>query len=240
MNIAVILSGGTGSRSGAACPKQYVEVNGMPMVCFCMETLFHHEKIDAVQIVADSGWREYISGHISRIEGQRGALKKFRGFSEPGANRQMSIYHALTDIMTYAGEDDTVLIHDAARPFVKGSQISRCFADMIGHDGVIPVLPMKDTVYLSDGKRICSLLDRERIYAGQAPEIFVLGKYYEANRALLPDRILAVNGSTEPAVTAGMDICLSEGDEGNFKVTTAEDVERFKKIAANFRDEDVE
>lgn len=239
MNIAIILSGGTGSRSGAGCPKQYVEVNGTPMICFCMKTLFHHRRIDAVQVVADGIWREYISQHISRIGRRPGILKKFRGFSEPGANRQMSIYHALTDVMTYAGEDDTVLIHDAARPFVKASQISRCFADMTGHDGVIPVLPMKDTVYLADGKRICSLLDRERIYAGQAPELFLLGKYYEANRALLPDRILSVNGSTEPAVMAGMDICFSEGDEGNFKVTTAEDLEAFRRMAVDSWEEDM-
>ena len=93
------------------------------------------------------------------------------------------------------------------------------------------MLPVKDTMYMGDGKRICSLLDRERIYAGQAPEVFLLGKYYEANRALLPNRILSVNGSSEPAVAAGMDISLSEGDEENFKVTTQKDMELFRWIA---------
>ncbi len=73
--------------------------------------------------------------------------------------------------------------------------------------------------------------DRERVCAGQAPELFLLGKYYEANKALLPDRILSANGSTEPAVMAGMDIRLSEEDEENFKVTTKKDDERFKKVA---------
>ena len=48
---------------------------------------------------------------------------------------------------------------------------------------------MKDTVYLGDGKRISSLLEREKVYAGQAPEAFWLGKYYEANRLLIPDKI---------------------------------------------------
>ena len=73
--------------------------------------------------------------------------------------------------------------------------------------------------------------DRERVCAGQALELFLLGKYYEANKALLPDRILSANGSTEPAVMAGMDIRLSEEDEENFKVTTKKDDERFKKVA---------
>lgn len=237
MNIAVILSGGTGSRTGSDIPKQYVESGGRPMICFCMETLFTHERIDAVQIVADEAWRAYILRHISRMEEQFAIWGKFRGFSEPGKNRQLSICHALTDIRKYAGRDDTVLIHDAARPFVKAEQIERCFRDLEGHDGVLPVLPMKDTVYMADGNRISSLLDRTCIFRGQAPELFLLGKYYEANRALLSDRILAVNGSTEPAVMAGMDICLSEGDEDNFKVTTAGDLERFRKITGERNEE---
>lgn len=229
MVIAVILAGGMGSRADTCVPKQYVEVNGKPMIRFCLETFFAHEKIDAVQIVADKAWREYILSHVLQIEQRSKNLKKFRGFSEPGVNRQMSIYHALTDIKEFAVETDKVFIHDAVRPFVKADQISRCLADMEEHDGVLPVLPMKDTVYMVDEKRICSLLDRKYVYAGQAPELFVFGKYYEANKALLPDKILLVNGSTEPAVMAGMDIQISEGDEENFKVTTKGDIDRFKK-----------
>lgn len=231
MNTAVILSGGTGNRAGSGIPKQYIEVNGRPMICFCLETFLAHKEVDAVQIVADCVWRERILRHVAQIEKRLKVPGKFRGFSEPGINRQMSIYHALTDIRDYAAECDPIWIHDAARPFVKADQISRCLAELEGHDGVLPVLPVKDTMYMGDGKRICSLLDRERIYAGQAPEVFLLGKYYEANRALLPNRILSVNGSSEPAVAAGMDISLSEGDEENFKVTTQKDMELFRWIA---------
>ncbi len=87
---------------------------------------------------------------------------------------------------------------------------------------------MKDTVYTStNGKTITSLLDRSQIFAGQAPELFRLGIYLEANRRLLPDQILRINGSTEPAVLAGMDIAMIPGDEGNFKITTKTDLERF-------------
>lgn len=111
------------------------------------------------------------------------------------------------------------------------AQISDCLKAAKGHDGALPVLPMKDTVYLSEnGKMVSSLLDRGKIYAGQAPEAFVFGKYYEANRALLPDKILEINGSTEPAVMAGMDIAMIPGDERNFKITTAADLERFREI----------
>lgn len=113
---------------------------------------------------------------------------------------------------------------------------TECLEAIEGHDGVIPVLPMKDTVYESeDGKTISSLLDRSRIYAGQAPELFRLGCYYEANRQLLPERILKINGSTEPAVMAGMKMAMVAGDENNFKITTKADLERFQDIVKTNR-----
>ena len=99
------------------------------------------------------------------------------------------------------------------------------------HDGAIPVLPMKDTVYFSeDGRKITSLLERKSVVAGQAPEAFKLEAYYEANRKLLPDKILEINGSTEPAILAGLDIAMIHGDESNFKITTREDFLRFEEM----------
>lgn len=76
-----------------------------------------------------------------------------------------------------------------------------------------------------------------RVYAGQAPEGFVFGKYFEANRRLMPDEILKINGSTEPAILAGMDIAMVPGAERNFKITTAADLERFEQIVRDMNGE---
>ncbi|HBN57080.1 MAG TPA: 2-C-methyl-D-erythritol 4-phosphate cytidylyltransferase, partial [Lachnospiraceae bacterium] len=117
------------------------------------------------------------------------------------------------------------------RPLLSSAQITACLDAVQGHDGLMPVLPMKDTVYLSqDGARVTDLLDRSKVYAGQAPEVFRIGRYYEANQKLLPERILAINGSTEPAILDHMDIAMIPGDEGNFKITTRADLERFRGI----------
>lgn len=236
MNIALILSGGIGRRMGVEIPKQYIEVGGRPVISYCMESLFHHYEIDAVQIVADHDWQSWILKWIlGEGDGKQffdsGRKKKFKGFSAPGENRQLSILHGLEDIKKYAADTDYVMIHDAARPCLSQELIGFCLKAAGGHDGAIPVLPMKDTVYSStDGQRISSLLERNEIFAGQAPEVFVLGKYLEANESLLPDRILQINGSTEPAVMAGMDIAMIPGEEKNFKITTQADLERFCRI----------
>ncbi len=227
MNIALLLSGGTGTRMGSDIPKQYMEVDGRPIISYCIECLSLHARIDAFWIVADAGWHGVVSDCLGKYDKE----KKFRGFSMPGENRQLSIFNGLMDIRKYAEASDYVLIHDAARPLATDKLISGCFDALDGHDGALPVLPMKDTVYCSeDGRCISSLINRRHIYAGQAPEVFRLGPYYEANRRLLPERILEINGSTEPAVMAGMDIAMFAGDENNFKITTRADLERFKKI----------
>lgn len=227
MNIALILSGGTGTRLGLDIPKQYIKICGKPVISYCMESLSAHKRIDTIHIVAEPAWQKQVEFWLQTSD----LRKKFKGFSNSGSNRQLSILNGLTDIREYASASDFVLIHDAARPFLSARQITDCLDAAEGHDGVIPVLPMKDTLYSSaDGKRITALLDRSRIYAGQAPEVFKLGVYYEANIRLLPDQILKINGSTEPAVMAGMDVVMIPGYESNFKITTKEDLERFKEI----------
>lgn len=227
MAVVLILSGGSGTRLGADIPKQYIEIYGRPVISYCIERLSCHEGINGIQIVANEQWHKKIKECLEKYDRN----KKFQGFSTPGENRQLSIYNGLTDIRVYADDDEIILIHDAARPMLSAQMITDCLHAVSGHDGVLPVLPMKDTVYQSaDGKRVGALLNRSEIYAGQAPEAFRLGKYYEANKRLMPDKILKINGSTEPAVMAGMDIVMIPGDEGNFKITTRDDLERFKEI----------
>lgn len=227
MNIALILAGGTGTRLGADIPKQYIKVGGKMIISYCIDTFDKCSMIDGIQIVAEPVWQETLC---------RLSIDKLRGFSSPGGTRQLSILNGLEDIRKYASDCDRVIIHDGARPLVSGMMIEKVINASEGHDGSLPVLPMKDTVYLSeDGEHITSLLDRNSVLAGQAPECFNLGKYYRANTGLLPDDILDINGSTQPAVMAGMDIAVVRGDEDNFKITTRQDFERFTEIIKSRR-----
>ena len=231
MNIALILSGGTGTRLGAGIPKQYLEVNGQMIISYALETVLFHQSIDAVQIVAGDSWKADIEDQIHLLqEKHKDKPANPVYFSMPGENRQLSIYNGLCGIQKYADAESFVMVHDAARPMLTDEMVSAYFEKVKGHDGLLPVLPMKDTVYLStNGSSVTSLLDRSQIFAGQAPEIFVLGKYIQANERLLPDAIKKINGSTEPAVLAGMDIVMVPGNERNFKITTQMDLERFQR-----------
>lgn len=221
MNIAIVLSGGIGTRMGLAKPKQYIEVNNRPILSYTLETLQNHSDIDQIQIVANKEWQEEI---------QKWTGDKFVGFSNPGDNRQLSILSALKDIRKYANDKDCVLIQDGVRPLTSSETIRSCFEGLKEHDGVMPAIPMKDTVYVGIDGKIESLLERSNIIAGQAPEAFRLGCYYKANIALLPDKIRSINGSTEPAILAGLDVGYIPGDEDNFKITTKTDLKRFQQM----------
>lgn len=229
MAIALLLSGGTGTRLGTDIPKQYLIANNKMIIEYSIETLLASEAVESLYIVADRQWQDEIKTILDTYDN----TEKFRGFAEPGLTRQLSIYNGLLAMKAEADVDSdvSVLIHDAARPCLKSSTITEMVSALQGHDGVLPVLPMKDTVYLIDETgRISSLLERRLVVAGQAPELFLYNKYLTANETLMQnmDKMLSINGSTEPAVLAVMDVVTIAGDEGNYKITTIEDLNRFK------------
>lgn len=224
MVIAIILSGGSGLRASTDIPKQYIEVNGSPVIADSINIFESMEEVSGYLIVASSEWTDYINKFTK---------SKFTGFVDPGENRQLSILNGLRALAGTVNDDDIVVVHDAARPFVSAETINELINSCSNHDGAMPALPVKDTMYIREAGRVKALIDRDSLIAGQAPEAFLYGKYLSANEALLPDKILSIKGSTEPAFMAGMDVAVINGDESNFKITTREDLERYISIKSN-------
>ena len=225
MNAAIILSGGTGTRMGSDIPKQYLEAGGRPVIAYCIDVLRSSPDIDRIVVVASPEYRDLIRSLFSDGD-------KLLGFADPGENRQLSILSGMNLLKSVMQNDDNVIIHDAARPFISGSMIRDITETLKESEAVLPVLPVKDTLYMAENGRITGNLDRSRVCAGQAPEGFRFGPYLSAVESLLPERILEISGSMQPAVMAGMDIACIPGDEMNFKITTPADLERFNEILA--------
>ena len=225
MNIAIILAGGVGSRMKSIDrPKQYIEVQGRPIINYCLNTFEKHIDIQEIYIVADSSWQEYITQWL-----EKDRITKFKGFAEAGKSRQHSIYNGLKACEKNASKEDIVIIHDAARPFVTEEIIDECIKGAQELDGAMPVITIKDTVYRSkDGKSIASLLERSELFAGQAPESFNYGKYKEIHDNATDEELMNTRGSSEIAYKNGMEIRLFPGAERNFKITTMEDLTNFE------------
>lgn len=226
-NIAVILSGGTGTRIGGNVPKQYLEVNGTAIIMYCVETIAKMPEIEEMVICLADEWKPFLQEELQKAD-----ITKPVEYSQPGEVRQLTIYNALKVLREQGVEDDAiVVIHDAARPLVSEALLRRCIDGCNEADGVLPVLPVKDTLYMSkDGNSISALLKRSEIVAGQAPEAFRFGKYLAVHDQMKYEDILKISGSTEIAYKAGLKIQLVPGEELNFKITTTEDLENLKHV----------
>lgn len=141
----MILAGGTGNWLGEDIPKQYIDVAGRPIIAYCLDKFQKHPMIDRIVIVADSCWRAYICSWIDKEKAE-----KIMGFAPAGSSRQHSIANGMAFAKENgAAEKDSIIIHDAARPNVSMEMISKCLSRRNEADGIMPVLPVKDTIYKS-------------------------------------------------------------------------------------------
>lgn len=228
MNYAIILSGGIGTRMQMGdFPKQYLEVEKKPILLYTLEQFQKSSAVEKIVIVAADAWREKIRGWM-----EEDGITKFLAFADAGDTRQESIHNGLTVCMEDSvSENDGVIIHDGVRPLVSEQLIGDCLAALADHEGCMPVLPMKDTIYQSsDGTKIDHLLERSTLFAGQAPEAFRLHPYAKINREASKEELSLTRGTSEIAYRHGMDVAMIPGDERNFKITTRSDLERFCTI----------
>ncbi|MCH5230723.1 MAG: 2-C-methyl-D-erythritol 4-phosphate cytidylyltransferase [Muribaculaceae bacterium] len=233
--IAVILAGGTGTRMGHKLPKQYIEVDGEPIIHYTLLPFIKSGLFENVVVCADDLWHDYILEHLPQ-NAETANRKISLTFSRPGETRQLTIFNALKKIKEEFPDCKEVLIHDAARPLVTIDLLSRCIEGLKETDGVLPVVKVKDTIYQShDGKDIDSLLDRSTLYAGQSPESFKFLPYLHAHLESSEKELMKINGSSELAMLKGMKVGMIPGEEDNFKITTREDLERFKQFLESNR-----
>lgn len=224
MVTALILSGGTGTRLGGAIPKQYLLVNDKPIIGYCMNVFQTNANITNIVIVADFSWWEMLQKYIKENN-----ILKFVGFADAGQSRQHSILNGLHCIHDLGGKpEDLVIIHDAARPCVSTEIIDQCISLLEDYDCSMPVISVKDTVYMSeDGKHIASLLNRDHLFAGQAPEGCHLGSYLAINERLTDEELERIRGTCAIAYEKGLKVGLFSGSENNYKITTKDDYNKF-------------
>ncbi len=227
-NIAIILSGGVGSRMGnIGTAKQYLNVNGKPIISYCLDTFESHPLIDNIIIVAAEEQHRLLYNYN---------YSKLSTIVANGTTRQHSVLNGLkAAIMISGNQDDVVLIHDSVRPLVSNKIIQDCIEAIGDYDGAMPSIKVKDTIYQShDGLSLNKPLDRSELYAGQSPESFVLSKYYAIHQHVTEEELSNVTGSSVIAIKHGLRIKLIAGGEQNFKITTIEDLELFKNLVLNY------
>lgn len=161
---ALIVAAGTGERSGAPVPKQYMPVAGRPMLAWSHEALSRHPAIDTVLIVIGAGQEHMLAEAIAAPR-----------FVTGGATRRESVAAGLAALDGF----DRVLVHDAARPFVPPAVIDRLLAALDTSDGAVPVLAIADTLVRDDGTTV----PRAGLHRVQTPQAFRFPRLRAAHAA---------------------------------------------------------
>lgn len=211
---ALLVAGGTGERLGGDRPKAFVALAGRPLLAESLERLDASPWVDAVVVAAPEGWEEPAILLAEEI-----AVTKVASCVTGGATRAESVRAALAEV---SADAVAVIVHDAARPLVSDAVIERVLTPLAeGWDGVVPTLPLPDTVKRVRGGTVVETLDRSELVAVQTPQAFVasvLRAAYEGELADATDcaSLVEARGGRVKAV---------EGDPRLLKITTQADLE---------------
>lgn len=226
MNVAVILAGGIGSRVGAEVPKQFIEVLGKPIVAYTIEKFQNHQEIDAIEIVCLEAYKEKCIELCSKYK-----YTKVKWIVDGGKDFQHSVLNGITELNGKLKEDDNVLVHYAASPFVEEDIISDAIKVCNEKGSATSATP----IFLlagsnDDGIRSTKWVDRDKIMGLNVPHVYKFAYITELYRRAVEKKLL---DKVEPHTTSlmyalGETIYFSKGNQTNIKITTAEDVKLFE------------
>ena len=215
---AVVPAAGSGRRMATEVPKQYLKLNGVPILEHTLRALLACPDIRGVVVVLDPSDRRadatasLADPRVSRAAG--------------GAERADSVLAGLQAVATEAGAEDWVLVHDAARPCISvgvlRSLISSCTAAGVG---TVMAQASVDTLKrVSEDNRVLETLDRQVIWRAQTPQMFKLLELMSALSTALIDDI-AITDESMAMELAGYPVSILEGPSTNIKITLPADLE---------------
>lgn len=210
--IAIIVAGGKGERMQATIPKQFLEINGKPILMHTLEAFYRYDRAIQLILVLPSiqmeYWNELCTKHSFQLSYQ---------IVTGGQARFNSVKNALEFIKS----PSLVAVHDGVRPFVSIDTISRCFDEAEKHGAAIPVLDLVESIRQITGNSSISV-DRSAFKLVQTPQVFdseVLLNAYKQDFSLLFTDDASVVEAT------GVKINLVEGNRENIKITTNIDLQ---------------
>lgn len=222
---AIIVAAGSGSRSGLSIPKQYARLGGQPVLGHSHAALASHPHIDRIVVVIGAGQDEMARKALSPLDSDT-------IFVTGGETRRASVLAGL-ECLEAPRPPDHVLVHDAARPVLPSSVIDRLIAALATVPGVVPVLPVADTLTKAAGDVMGADVAREGLYRVQTPQAFRYDAILRAYRTVPGDAPVTDDAGLLRAL--GMPVHMVEGDSMLEKLTYSGDFDRAEALLATRR-----
>ena len=226
MNIALLLAGGSGTRTEQDVPKQFFNVYEKPIIIYTLEAFQKHPDVDGIIVSCLDGWQE-----ILRAYAREAGITKLKWVVGGGENGQASARKALQELQDVCKEDDVVIIHDAIRPMVSAEIISDCIVKCKQHGSGLAAMRCQETIVeTQDGIKGDKGISRNDIMRVQTPQAYLYGKVLDAHLRALEQGITNAVYTNTLMLDLGETLYFSKGSEKNLKITTMEDVEIFKAL----------
>lgn len=222
MNVAAILSGGTGTRAKAGMPKQFVNLGGKMVIERTIEAFNAHPQIDEIIVVSHPDY----TGMLKEIQL---AYEKWHLTVEGGSERYLSSWAAIRACENFKGN---LLIHDAARPNVSSELISRVIMALADFPAAVPVLPLTDTLLEADGDCVKCVPLRQNFRNAQTPQGFHLDVIRHAFQLAMNDVNYCFTDDCSVVLhyLPAIKVKMVNGDFSNQKLTYHSDIEYFIKL----------
>lgn len=235
MNIALLIAGGSGNRMGQDIPKQFMHVDGCPIIIHTMRCFQRHPDIDAIAVVCLKGWETVLQAYANQF-----SIDKLK-YIFPGGNSGMeSIHNGIYGLKDAGcGDEDLVLIHDSVRPLLSQDIISSNIAICKAYGYAITGIQCREAILESeDGFSSTTSIPRDKLIRTQTPQTFrlrnILNVHEEAKAKGIAD---SVASCTLVAEVGGREMHIVPGSEKNIKITTVEDLEILKALMHTSKDE---
>lgn len=213
---AIVLAAGNGSRMNSATKKQFMEINGKPILWYSL-LAFEAYGVEQIILVTGKDDIEYCRKEIV----ERYAFTTVTDIVAGGKERYQSVYNGLKKVT-----GDIVMIHDGARPLISAEIIKRCVKGTQDYGACVAGMPVKDTIKILDENRaVANTPNRNNLWITQTPQSFMYelvknayDKMQKNNHENITDDAMVVERFSEHEVR------FVEGDYSNIKVTTPEDI----------------
>ncbi len=221
---AVIVAGGKGLRMRMDVRKQYLPLDGLPILGHTLSVFNACPVITHICLVVPPSDLKYCRQTIVEpVSSSKPVL-----LAAGGNERQHSVCNGLKALELEP--DDMVVIHDGVRPFVSDRQIRECVDAAQESGAAILAVPVSDTLKLSDGHGVIDrTLDRQLIWAAQTPQVFRYGLICEAHNRAIMENVVGTDDSFL-VERLGIKVSLVQGSRNNLKITTPEDIELARSL----------
>ena len=232
MNIALILAGGSGSRTEQSVPKQFISIYEKPIIIYTLEAFQNHPEVDGIIVSCIGGWHDVLRGYAAAA-----GITKLRWIVDGGDNGQSSARNALLTLEEVCREDDIVIIHDAVRPMISQEIITDCIEKAKTYGSGLSAVRCQETIMRTeDGEAGRIGIDRNDIMRVQTPQAYRYGRVLWAHKEALKRGITNAVYTNTLMMELGEELHFSCGSNKNIKITTLEDIDIFKALYATKRD----